>query len=145
MLTLTTVVLIGLGSMSSLPVDSIDITPTTRTMIVFGAASQPVDSVGHPNNYDEAFADFQYYLNRVVAYMRERDVVIQEAESRVIRVHSRNRKVDRVVQGQFTDSDGNNHRFGLIVVEPGRMPLVIYGVDTDTGYIQAIEKYFRVR
>ena len=145
MLTLTTVVFIGLGSLSSLSTDSVDFTPTERTIIVIGHSSQLVDSMDHSSDDDEAFSDFQYYLNRVVVYMREKDVMIQEAESRVIRIHSRKHEIDRIIQGQFTDSDGNNHLFGLIVVEPGRSPLVIYGVDTDDGYIQAIKKYFRVR
>jgi hypothetical protein len=144
-ITVAMIYLLQLGSFPGSPADSVDFTPTNRTIIVFGPPSFVVDSLSNFDDFNEAYSDFNTHISKVVGYMREKDVSIEEATSHVIRVHSREGVVDRVIQGRFTDTKGNYHLFGLIVVEPGRSPLLIYGVDTDDGYIQAIEKYYHVR
>jgi hypothetical protein len=137
--------LLSFAQQPSPPVDSAEFTPEGRTVIVFGPPPGAVDSLSRDPAFADAYSDFTTYLGKVVGQLYEKDVRTDETNAHHISIRYGKKSVLRVEQGDITDTGGNSHSFGLIVAVPGRAPLVIYGVDTDAGYIEKIEKYYGVR
>ena len=72
MLTLAIFYLLGLGSHAVVPPDSVDFTPTTRTVIVFVPSSRVVDSLNQDAGFQKAYANFNDRLDKVVGYLHNR-------------------------------------------------------------------------
>jgi hypothetical protein len=136
---------LALPQQSSDAPDSVEFNPTSSTVIVIGPSSDAVDSLGSNDDaFAEAYADFTYYPGKVTRHLKANNILLSGANAHVIRIRSVGGGITRIVRGNFIDADGNYHQMGLILTGPGRSPLVLYGVDTDSGYIERINKFYRI-
>jgi hypothetical protein len=125
--------------------DSVFIQPTGRTALVFSPTNAVVHFLSQEEDFVEFYGAFTSTLDRIVEFLQQKNVIMRETNSSVIRIPSEGASIVRIVQGPFIDDDGNNHVAGLVLCEPGRSPLILYGLHSYGEYVDQIRRYYRIR
>ncbi len=98
----------------------------------FGPSPSELDSID--GNYNEAYADFSYYTNKVISFIKSIGIVPEYLSARKIRIEFKTKSI-------IIDRDALE--FGTILFNGNNAPLILKYVLTDIELEEQINQYFR--
>lgn len=98
----------------------------------FGPSPTELDSIDE--NYNEAYADFSYYTNKVVPFIKSLGISPEYLSERIIKIKN---KIESIT------IDRDSLEFGTILFNGNNVPLILKYVLTDTELEKEIKQYFR--
>jgi len=103
-----------------------------RGVYFFGPSPTELDSIDE--NYNEAYADFSYYTNKVVPFIKSIGIAPKYLSAREIRIEQETEPI-------IIDRD--TLEFGTILLNDNNPPLILKYVFTDSELKEKINQYFK--